>query len=183
VAAGHRAFDVPHVAHARPFALGPLRPGVNLLIDAVTGDCHALDPPDCPPGLPYLKLRDETIRFRAEVIEPGESFDQTGFGLPAAPQVAPTDSGQGELFGDDYSQPDSVDHEPVFWTADSGQDFAADARARPALLPSALRPGPEHAVGQETLKRLIDEARKRVRGLYCPRAASPYFRKASKGKV
>jgi len=29
-------------------------------------------------------------------------------------QVSPADSGQGELFGDDYSQPDAADGEPVF---------------------------------------------------------------------
>lgn len=40
-------------------------------------------------------------------MEPGESFDQTGFELPAAPQVAPKDSEQSELFGDDYAQPDA----------------------------------------------------------------------------
>ncbi len=54
-------------------------------------------------------------------MEPGEDFDQTGFELPPPPQVAPADAGQGELFGDDYSQPDSADDEPVFWCAGSGQ--------------------------------------------------------------
>jgi hypothetical protein len=73
----------------------------SALIDAATVDCHALDPPDFPPGLPYLQPLDEPIRFRTEVMEPGESFDQSGFELPPPPQVAPTDAGQGELFGDD----------------------------------------------------------------------------------
>jgi len=54
-------------------------------------------------------------------MEPSESFDQTGFELPLPPQVAPADAGQGALFGDDYSQPDSADSEPVFWCAGSGQ--------------------------------------------------------------
>ena len=54
-------------------------------------------------------------------MDPGESFDQAGFELPAAPQVAPADAGQGELFGDDYDQPDAADDEPVFWCAGSGQ--------------------------------------------------------------
>jgi hypothetical protein len=112
--------------HERPFALGPPRPEVAVLIDAATGDYHALDPPDFPPGLPYPQLRHEKIRFRAEVMEPGEDFDQTGFELPAGPQVAPADSGQGELFGDDYSQPDAADGEPVFWSATAGQDFPDD---------------------------------------------------------
>jgi hypothetical protein len=80
---------------------------------------------------PYPHPRDEPIRFRAEVMEPGEDFDQTGFELPAAPQVAPADSGQGELFGDDYSQPDSADREPVFWSASGGQDFPADDCVQP----------------------------------------------------
>lgn len=61
------------------------------------------------------------IRFRAEVMEPGEDFDQTGFELPLPPQVALANSGQGELFGDDYSLPDSADGEPVFWSASGGQ--------------------------------------------------------------
>ena len=107
--------------HERPFAPGPPRPEVAVLIDAATGDCHALDPPDFPPGLPYPQPRDEPIRFRAEVMEPGEDFDQTGFELPLPPQVALANSGQGELFGDDYSQPDSADGEPVFWSASGGQ--------------------------------------------------------------
>ena len=106
--------------HERPFAPGPPRPEVAVLIDAATGDCHALDPPDFPPGLPYPQPRDEPIRFRAEVMEPGEDFDQTGFVLPLPPQVALVNSGQGELFGDDYSQPDSADGEPVFWSASGG---------------------------------------------------------------
>lgn len=54
-------------------------------------------------------------------MKPGEDFDQTGFELPAAPQVTPADAGQGELLGDDYSQPDSAASEPVFWSAGSAQ--------------------------------------------------------------
>gem|GEM_PF-3841186 len=45
--------------HDHPFAVGPPRPEVAVLIDAATGDCHALDPPDFPPGLPYPQPRDE----------------------------------------------------------------------------------------------------------------------------
>jgi hypothetical protein len=52
---------------------------------------------------------------------------QTGFELPAAPQVAPTDSGQGELFGDDYAQPDDADREPVFWPDGAGRSTPDDA--------------------------------------------------------
>jgi len=111
----------PFRPHDHPFAVGPPRPEVDVLIDAATGDCHALDPPDFPPGLPYPQPRDEPIRFRAEVMEPDEDFDQNGFELPMPPQMAPADSGQGELFGEDYSQPDSADSEPVFWPAADGQ--------------------------------------------------------------
>ncbi len=78
-------------------------------------------PPDFPPDLPYPRPRDEPILFRAEVMEPGESFDQTGFELPPPLHIAPTDTGQGELFGDNYSEPDSADREPVFWSASGGQ--------------------------------------------------------------
>jgi hypothetical protein len=87
--------------HERSFALGPPRPEVAVLIDAATSEWRALDPPRFPPGLPYPQPRDEPIRFRAEVMEPGEDFDQTGFELPPAPQLAPADAGQGELSGDD----------------------------------------------------------------------------------
>jgi hypothetical protein len=117
--------------HERPFAPGPPRPEVDVVIDAATGDCHPIDPPDFPPGLPYPQPRHKKIRFRAEVMEPGESFDQTGFELPLPPQVAPADDGQGELFGDEFSQPDAADGDPVFRTADSGQDFAADDGVQP----------------------------------------------------
>ena len=54
-------------------------------------------------------------------MEPGEDFDQAGFELPPALQLTPADSGQGELFGDKFSQPDAADDEPVFWNVSSGQ--------------------------------------------------------------
>ncbi len=75
-------------------------------------------------------------------MEPGEEFDQTGFELPPPPQVAPADAGQGELFGDDYAQPDlsacsaqadSADREPVFWSASDGQAFPTDDGVQPDL--------------------------------------------------
>lgn len=58
-------------------------------------------------------------------MAPGEDFDQSGFELPP-PQVAPADAGQGELFGDDYAQPDANDGEPVFWSS-GGPDAPRDA--------------------------------------------------------
>jgi hypothetical protein len=112
--------------HERPFALGPPRPEVAVLVDAASGELHALDPPGFPPGLPYPQPRDEPIRFRAEVMAPGEDFDQTGFELPPPPQIAPADAGQGELFGDDYAQPDAAEGEPVFWSASGGQNYPDD---------------------------------------------------------
>lgn len=116
----------PARLHKRPFALGPPKPEVAVLIDAATGDCHGVDPPDFPPGLPYPQPRHEKLRFRAEVMEPEEDFDQTGFELTPPPQVATADSGQGELFGDDYSQPDAADREPVFWTDGADQSTPED---------------------------------------------------------
>ena len=112
-----RPRDSPHGA----LRSHPPRPEVAVLVDAASGELHALDPPDLPPGLPYPQPRDEPIRFRAEVMDVGEDFDQTGFELPPPPQVAPADTEQGELFGDAYFQPDSADDEPVFWCAGSGQ--------------------------------------------------------------
>jgi hypothetical protein len=64
-------------------------------------------------------------------MEPGEDFDQTGFELPAAPQLAAADAGQGELFRDDYAQPDAADDEPVFWPSNGGQAFPGDDFVQP----------------------------------------------------
>jgi hypothetical protein len=112
--------------HERPCALGPPRPEVNVLIAAATGACPAFDPPVFPPGLPYSQPRDEPIRFRAEVMAPGESFDQTGCAGPLPPHVAPVDAGQGERFGDDDAPPDSADGEPIFGSASGGQACTTD---------------------------------------------------------
>ena len=65
-------------------------------------------------------------RYRAEVMVPGEDFDQTGFELPSAPEAAAEATGQGLLFDDDCSQPDSADAEPVFWTDGAEQASPAD---------------------------------------------------------
>ena len=74
------------------------------------GRLSRIDPPDIPSrsALSTAARYDEPIRFRAKVVVPGESFDQTGVELPLPTQVAPADSGQVELFGYDYSQPASV---------------------------------------------------------------------------
>ena len=118
-------------SHAQPFALGPPRPEVAVLVDAISGDLHVLDPPPSLPGLPYPQPRDEAIRFRAEVMAPGESFDQTGFELTPVPLPTADQSGQQELFSDEYSQPDAADGEPIFWSADSGHGDSADDAVQP----------------------------------------------------
>jgi len=87
--------------YERPFALGPPRPEVAVLVDAASGELHVLDPPGWRPGLPYPKPRDGAIRFRAEVMEPGEEFDQTGFELPPVPGTRGSTDGQQELFSDE----------------------------------------------------------------------------------
>ncbi len=106
-------------SHERPVALGPPRPEVTVLVVAVSGELRVLDPPESSCGLPYPRPRDEAIRFRAEVMEPGEDFDRTGFELSAARAEDPA---QPELFGDDFSQP-HADDEPVFWPAGAAQAF------------------------------------------------------------
>jgi len=63
-------------------------------------------------------------------MEPDEDFDQTGFDLPAAPAEDPT---QPELFGDDSSQSDAADGEPVFWLAAAAQAFPPDDGVQPDL--------------------------------------------------
>ena len=113
--------------HERPFAAGPPRPEVAVLVDAASGALYPLAPPDSPPGLPYPQPRHEAIRFRAEVMEPDADFDQTGFELTPVPLPADDQSGQQELFCDDCSQPDDADREPVFWSASSSQTCPADA--------------------------------------------------------
>jgi len=71
--------------------------------------------------LPGLRVTDltgsnQSLRFRAAVMDPRADFDQTGCAWPNAP-VDPADApGQAELFADDYAQPDAAASEPVFWT-------------------------------------------------------------------
>ena len=105
----------------RPFALGPPRPEVAVLVDATSGELPALEPPDFPTELSQPKQRDEPLRFRAEVMEPDADFDRTDYELPLPPPGAPPDPRQGELFGHEFSQPDANDGEPVLWSAGSAQ--------------------------------------------------------------
>jgi hypothetical protein len=119
--AAEAVIGLPVTGAALPAPLRPRppRPVVDVLIDATTRDCHPLDPPPGPPGLPYPQLRHEKARFHAEVIEPGESVDPTGF-EPSPPQVAAGDSTQGELFGDEFSEADAADGAPVSWNVIGG---------------------------------------------------------------
>jgi hypothetical protein len=116
-----RASPVWQVLHDHAAKVPGLSPEAAGAIAAFLhcGDLHAgftrLHCPDC----------DHEYGFRGT--------RKPGFELPAAPQVAPADSGQGELFGDDYAQPDANDGEPVFWSASGGQDFPADDRPQPDL--------------------------------------------------
>ena len=91
-----------------------------MLVDAASGAAHPIESPAWSSGLPYPQHRDDVIPFRAEVMEPGESFDQTGFELTPASLRADDEGGQQELFSDDCSQSDASDGEPVFWPASTG---------------------------------------------------------------
>lgn len=55
------------------------------------------------------------------MAEPGESYDQLGYELASGYRATEQDAAQGELFADDYIQPDARDGEPVFW-----QESASD---------------------------------------------------------
>ncbi len=92
--------------------------------------CHLprrIEPPQpFESRLPYPRSRDEPIRYRAEVMAPGEDFDQTGFELTPAPAAPAEATGQELLFDDDFSHPDSAEAEPVFWTGGTEQAGPAD---------------------------------------------------------
>lgn len=113
-------------SHDRPFAHGPPVTEVAVLVSADSGTAYPIDPPSLESRLPYPQPRDEAIRYRAEVMVPGEDFDQTGFELPPAPAAPAEATGQGLLFDDDCSQPDSADAEPVFWADGAGQPGPAE---------------------------------------------------------
>ncbi|MBI4621699.1 MAG: hypothetical protein HY736_00565 [Verrucomicrobia bacterium] len=112
--------------HDRPFAHGPPRPEVTVLVAADSRTAHPVDTPRFESRLPYPRPRDEPLRYRAAIVEPGEDFDQTGFELPPAPEAPAEALGQGQLFDDDHSQPDSADAEPVFWTGGAEQCVPAE---------------------------------------------------------
>jgi hypothetical protein len=110
--------------HARPFAAGPPRPEVAVLLDAGDGAAYPTETPATPPGLPtclpagmYPKPRDEAIRIRAATLEPGEDFEQCGFELPPPPATRDAGAAQIEIFAEDDAQPDAAEGEPVFWPA------------------------------------------------------------------
>ena len=96
-------------SHDRPFAHGPPVPEVTVLVatDSLSactaqagGAAYPVDPPPFESRLPYPRPRDEALRYRAEAMEPGEDFDQTGFELPPASEASAEATGQGLLFDD-----------------------------------------------------------------------------------
>ena len=92
------------------------------LVDAATGARHPLAPPACPSRLPYPRPRVEKLRFRAEMAEPGEGYDQLGYALISGYRAPEQDAAQGELFADHSIQPDASDGEPVFWQESAGDE-------------------------------------------------------------
>jgi hypothetical protein len=58
-------------------------------------------PPPCPSRLPYPRPRVEKLRIRAEMAEPGESYDQPSCKLDAGYRATARDADQGELFADE----------------------------------------------------------------------------------
>jgi hypothetical protein len=119
--------------HERPIALGPLRPEVAVLVDAASGELHALDPPDLSPGLRYPQPRDEPIRFRAEVMEPGEDFDQTGFELPRRRKSRRRTPGRANCSA--TTMPSQIPPTP-------SQCFGARAAGRPRQTTTSFKPTP-----------------------------------------
>lgn len=99
-------------------------------MDAASGVRHPLTPPPCPSRLPYPRPRVEKFLFRAEIAAPDETYDQLGYELDAGYRATERDEAQGELFADDYAQPDAPDGEPVFWqerTSDEPGFYPDDA--------------------------------------------------------
>ena len=115
---------------------GSALPEVTTLVAADSGTGYPVDPPQIASRLPYPRPRDEPLRYRAEVMEPGEDFDETGFELPPAPEAPAEATGPGLLFDDDCSQPDSADGEPVFWIGRAEQPGPSDDFAQAEALES-----------------------------------------------
>ena len=71
------------------------------MVAARPGPAYPVDPRPGSADLPYPKIHDEALRFRAAVMDPCADFDQTVCAWPRAP-AAPADApGQGQLFADD----------------------------------------------------------------------------------
>ncbi|MEN9632319.1 MAG: hypothetical protein RL077_723 [Verrucomicrobiota bacterium] len=127
------ALNLPRT-HQHPWAHGPPAPAGTVVVDARTGTAYPVDPRPGSAELPYPKINEESLRFRAAVMDPRADFDQTGLAWPNAP-VDPADApGQGQMFADDYAEPDAAASEPVFWTEptrpvrpDDQRPFCADA--------------------------------------------------------
>ena len=120
--------------HQHPWAHGPPAPTGTVVVDARTGTAYPVDARTGTADLPYPKIHDESLRFRAGVRDPCADFDQTGFAWPRAPAAAADAPGHAELLADDYTQPAAAASEPVFWKEptrpvrpDDQSPFYADA--------------------------------------------------------
>ena len=88
--------------------------------------CRLRRTPRARPAGPIARSAVSTTPRRADPVPrrgdgAGRGLRPNGLRAAPPPKVAPADAGQGELFSDDYAQPDSADAEPVFWCAGSGQ--------------------------------------------------------------
>ena len=92
----------------------------------VARDVPPVDPLRICSRLPYHRPRAEPLRYRSELMLRGDDFDPTGFELLPAPEAPAEATGPGELFADDYCQPDAADSEPVFWSGGAAQVDPAD---------------------------------------------------------
>jgi hypothetical protein len=117
--------------HERPFTGGPPPPELTALIGAESGATFPADLPRIGSRLPYPRPRAEPLRYRAELMAPGEDLDQTGFKLPPAPEAEADAIGQGQLFTDDCVQPDAADGEPIFWSERSPASLGFSAAQKP----------------------------------------------------
>jgi len=79
---------------------------------------------------------------------PCADFDQTGFAWPRAPAALADALGQGQLFADNYAQPDAAASEPVFWTAPTRRDDQRTPQATPPPPERAARHRPCRPLGR-----------------------------------
>ena len=135
------------------------RPDPAHPVDPRPGPAFAVEPRAGPADLPYPRIHDEALRFRAVVMDPRNEFDQTGCAWPRAP-IDPADPlGQGELFTDDYRRLPTTKPSPPPPRANqsSGQSPPAPTsrpptgRRRPRR--PWRRPRPSHPLGSPRARR------------------------------